>query len=163
MLKNKNMYMYRYNEELSLIEIVDVLIDKANNDSVNYADEFILNGMVVTPQVNLTLFANLKDCMNSIRRPEYVKPTYHVVEEKTATGSNYFVTDKCTYADLPISFAIDEVKDNLYTVQDISHGEEGHPSYYLLVNFNGDSMVKYVSDFAPKFKKGELILYTTKF
>jgi heat shock protein HspQ len=152
-----------YDETNSTIKTVEVLVDKANEDSVNYADEFILNGMIVTTQVNKSLFENLEDCLAAIKRPVYIKPNYHVVEEKKGTDTYYFVTDDCSYANLPIMFALEDVKDNLYIVQDISHGEAGHPAYYLLVNSNGNSMVKYVANFPTTFKKGDFILYTTTF
>lgn len=157
------MYMYKYNEKNGLIEKIDVSIDKANDYSPNAIDEFLYNGAIITKHIGQDIFSNLSDLIKTVKGPIYVKPKYHIVEEKSNQINNYFLTSDYDYAGLPISFNITDIAENLYSIEAISYGDRGQQPYYLMTNLNGNSMVRYITDFSEKMEYGDLILYTFKF
>ena len=157
------MNAYEYKESTGLVKEIKVTIDKASDYSPNNIDEFLYNGAIVTQDVGSKIFFDFQALIENIKGPIYVKPKYHVVEEKTQNTNNYFVTDEYNYSGLPISFDLKDIKENLYIVEDISYGDEGDQPYYLMTNLAGNTIVRYVSDFAEKFERGNLILYTYKF
>ena len=155
--------MYTYDKSTGLVEKIEVSVDKANDYSPNSVDEFLYNGAIVTQRVGKDIFSNVSNLIANVNGPIYIKPTYHVVEEKFNEQTNYFVTDSYTYSDIPVSFNIKDVMEQLYIVEDISFGDEGHQPYYLMTNLIGNTIVRYISDFAEKFERGDMILYTFKF
>lgn len=157
------MNMYTYDKSTGLVGKIEVSVDRANDYSPNNVDEFLYNGMIVTQRVGKDVFSNMSDLIANVNGPIYIKPNYHVVEEKFNEQTNYFVTNSCMYSDIPVSFNIKDVMEQLYVVEDISFGDERHQSYYLMTNLVGNTIVRYTYDFAEKFERGDMILYTFKF
>ena len=158
--------MYTYDDSNATIKKLDVVIDRANNESINNVDEFLYNGAIITQKVGNSVFTSLDkllERLNMTKSPIYIVPDYHVIEEKKQSENLYFVTDKCNYCDIPVSFKLEDVKDKLYIVEDISYQHEGKEPYYLLTNLQDQTLIRYISDFAEKFNKGDIILYTDKF
>ena len=155
--------MYTYDKSTGLVRKIEVSIDRANDYSPNSVDEFLYNGAIVTQRVGKDMFSNISNLIANVNGPIYIKPNYHVVEEKFNEQTNYFVTNSCTYSDIPVSFNVKDVMEQLYIVEDISFGDEGHQPYYLMTNLIGNTIVRYISDFAEKFERGDMILYTFKF
>jgi hypothetical protein len=152
--------MYEYDEKTALVEKIEVDLDKANDFSVNAVDEFVYNGAIITHKIGQNIFDSLDKLVSTIKKPIYVKPKYHIVEEQRGDMTNYFMTEDYNYASLPIVFDINIVKSNIYTVSDISYKNE---PYYLLTNLEGNTLTRFIRDFANKLEKGDIILYTNKF
>lgn len=155
--------MYKYNKHNATIEKLDISIDKTSPYSVSPVDEFIYNGAIITPLINVEIFQELDILIKKLienNMPLYMQPDYLIEEDILKDGSNvYAVGNEFTWKNFPIKFNIKDVLSNLYIVESISYQGEGKEPYYLLSNLNGETKILYKRHFNMEFNLQDTLLF----